>query len=435
MTTPREVPEDQNGPRELPRPSSQPLTLVLLALLLAFSLFHYAYDCVFRAWIGEKIDFQTYYAAALTIRDGGDIYDCSQLKQQLPRPRYGRFSGYPPFFAILMVPFTLLPVDAATGLWFVLNHLFILLSAVLLARAIGNLTYTTGLLLFALAANLFAFHFDLDLGQSNILMLLLIALGLCLANNGHPLWAGFSLGVATLTKLEPFLLVLFCLWRRRFRTAGAALVTIALLMGLSVAHSGAEVHRSWAADVLPHLSNVSGFAHDEGDSAADHTKHGLNSLFARLLVANRTTRPLTEAPVLAKALTWLSCGLVLAVSLFVCKPDRLKSKRLFALEFGLMVTTLLIVSPKCVEHHLVLLLIPYFLLFGRLARNPSRHTAALAVAVLSFVLCGAEYPYYHESFRSGLLVLLMSARLYGMVMLWGLLIYFVGSERRSLSRG
>src|SRR5438128_5070342 len=70
-------------------------------------------------WIG--VDFHVYYEAAHVLRRGADIYTAGIS------PPY----VYPPLLAVLVVPLSLLPVDAATIIWKLSQHIFSLLAGVL----------------------------------------------------------------------------------------------------------------------------------------------------------------------------------------------------------------------------------------------------------------------------------------------------------------
>src|SRR6478609_9939920 len=61
-------------------------------------------------WIG--VDFHVYYQVAQVLRRGQDIYAAGIS------PPY----VYPPLLAMLVTPISLLPVDAATILWKLLQH-------------------------------------------------------------------------------------------------------------------------------------------------------------------------------------------------------------------------------------------------------------------------------------------------------------------------
>ena len=86
------------------------ITLLLVIGLGAVSVYRAAYSPDHRS------DFTVYTAAGDAVLAGADLY-----KAQNPR---GLSYVYPPPFAILMVPFSLLPLSLGTLAWYALSVLF-----------------------------------------------------------------------------------------------------------------------------------------------------------------------------------------------------------------------------------------------------------------------------------------------------------------------
>jgi len=231
---------------------------------------------------GGRYDFSTYYAAAWALRHDihANIYDASALAQAGAAAH--TFVGpplpytYPPLFAILLSPFTVLPFKTLAALWLALNCALWLTVALVLAREIALLLTgrihlsdgdtahkrtLTGVLanpipLVALALALLlclsgepAIQTVLT-GQINLLVLLPLALGPELERRGHLRWVGAMIAVAAMLKFTPAILLLYFALRRRWQAAFAGLAVLAALMlfcvvvgpGVALASVGQALH-------------------------------------------------------------------------------------------------------------------------------------------------------------------------------------------------
>ncbi len=164
---------------------------------------------------------------------------------------------YPPFAALLLRPFALLPLGAtvaiftgltvlgvvATTRWLVtpvvarhdLPWLFTLTVAVLLAFAVESTRET------------------ISFGQINMLLVVLILADLLFAVPGGRRWAGVGVGLATALKLFPGIFILYLLATRRWRAAVVASATaaVATLLAATVAPRDSWrfwTHELWATD-------------------------------------------------------------------------------------------------------------------------------------------------------------------------------------------
>lgn len=230
---------------------------------------------------GQGFDFATYYGAALAVRDhaSANIYDLHVIqaaaiahRAQLPLDLY----VYPPVLAVLQVPLTLLPYDAARLTWIALNVVCWLGSTMLLAVVLrdalgsalvrgdtvasGDAQGEAGRLrvprhrqtvnalclvswgspadtwhVWAIAALVsmvyLPFSLTLGYGEINGLILLLLLLAYLLERHGRPGLAGALLGVAVVIKLFPVVVVGYYALRGRWRVVrGAALSCLALAL-------------------------------------------------------------------------------------------------------------------------------------------------------------------------------------------------------------
>jgi len=185
------------------------------------------------------------YAAAIGVvaalrADGGtDFRDFWQTAQHFRQT--GQISSelgvhnYLPFFTLLMTPWSVLPLRLAIVLFTLLSFGLLALTVVLVETMLnGELaSRPRPALLVAVGLMLPYVHSCGVLGQVGLLLLFLIVAAWFLAWRGREWMAGAVLGLATLIKLLPGLLLVFFLLKRRWRVAGAALA-VAVICGLGM---------------------------------------------------------------------------------------------------------------------------------------------------------------------------------------------------------
>lgn len=224
--------------------------------------------------IAGRYDFSTYYAAGAALRANlhANIYDDHVLARigadahvlvNPPLPY-----TYPPLFAILLSPFTLLSFRVLSRIWFLANAalwaglalVFANEMRVLLGTSLASAAPATGgprnwlsrllrddpaPLVALAAAALLCLSFTpgaqtLALGQIDFIVLAPLALVPWLTRHGHERWVGAAIAFSAMLKLTPILLIGYLLLRRRWQAALSALVTLAALAILSAALVGPD---------------------------------------------------------------------------------------------------------------------------------------------------------------------------------------------------
>ena len=183
--------------------------------------------------IGDD-DFGVFYAGAASLAAGRSPY-------------VGDFVS-PPWFALALLPLTLLPLPLARGLWFALNLALLLTATVACARLVG-LTWPRRRLL--LATRAFArwppVEFGLKLGQNSLRVWLLILIALLAAQHRSSSGAGGALALALVKPQLAFLFVgglALHLWRQG--AARAFLLALAAIFAALVAVTAALAPDSYA---------------------------------------------------------------------------------------------------------------------------------------------------------------------------------------------
>ncbi|WP_082393309.1 glycosyltransferase 87 family protein [Nocardia arizonensis] len=295
------------------------------------------------------IDLQVYRLGVETLRHGGDMYG------QLPQTTLGIGLPfiYPPFAALVLGPFALLPWDAAAFTFFVTSTAALALTLYLVARKVWPGQDARGLALFAtacaapLAMLLEPTRSTLDFGQVNLLLMVLVAAD-CLTEK--PRWRrGMLVGIAAAIKLTPAAFVLYFLVRKDYKAAVTAAVTGAAATALSFAILPGASVRYWFGG----LGNVDGLS-----GSAFHTNQSIQGVLARLRVPEPTF-----------TILWLLLGAALLL-LVVVAMRRAADMPALALSINAVFT--LLVSPISWSHHWIWIAAALFAMVGYATRLPWR---------------------------------------------------------------
>ena len=196
---------------------------------------------------GHQIDFDIYRMGAGHVF-GSDLYSV-RLSRALMGGSPGMRFTYPPFAALLFLPFSRLPVQAGQVTWSLLNLAALFaLTALSIRAARPQLSRRTAFGIAALALllvlRLNPDALTLALGQVNIVIVLLVLADLTRVwrVGSRRLPTGIGVGIAAAVKLTPLIFVPFLLLTRQFRAAATALGTFLLC---SLGTFAVAPHSSW----------------------------------------------------------------------------------------------------------------------------------------------------------------------------------------------
>jgi hypothetical protein len=299
--------------------------------------------------------------------------------------------NYLPFFPIFMLPWSLLPLPVA-GVLFTLLSVGLFAVAVVLAEnllADGLPARPRGPLLAALLLALPYVHACAVVGNVGLLLAFLIVAAWFLVERQQEWAAGAALGLATLIKLLPGVLIIFFLLKRRWRVAGgAAIVTVVLGVGMPLASLGPE--RTWqqhAAFFQRAAQGNSAIAAitSEPPFKRTYSNNALPIVLRRLLspvdaAKETTTQPLrvnvADAP--AGVILGVYIALVALLLAATVVPTLLKSPawpppdvlagRSLRAQYGMWCALMLLAAPLVWTHYLPLLYWPLAILIDRVAR-------------------------------------------------------------------
>ncbi|GGM68968.1 membrane protein [Longimycelium tulufanense] len=334
-----------------------------VTLLVGISVTAIVAWVLYRVTSDLHIDLEVYRAGVLAWWHGGDPYG------SLPATRSGAHLPfiYPPFAALALGPFVVLPWSAAVAALIATSLVALGGTLYLVARrlwpaggTVGALTATSVALPLALVLEptFETFRF----GQVNIVLMALVAAD-CLVVS--PRWPrGLLVGIAAAIKLTPAAFLLFFVLRRDFRAAITAVVSGAVATVLGFAVAPAASMRFWFGG-MP-TSGISG--------SPFHTNQSIQGTLARL----------EFPPVLLEA-CWLvaTLALVLLAAVLIRRVEA-------TLAVVVNAAVGLLVSPTSWSHHWVWIA-PTLLVLTAYALRLRSIGWALAAMVLAVVFLVAPH--------------------------------------------
>ena len=376
------------------------------SLLLAISglpvLFVYAWQALISPiFLGGYLgDFQeSYLRAAQRIASGQDPYDlCATMGCLEPTgPQYVT----PPMLAWMLQPLVGAGSHAITvGAVLVMNaSVFLFIWLTLRALRVGDWQLAALLVLTALAFE--PVTGNISEGQVNLVLLGLSGIWFAAWMDGGRWWGGLALGAAIAIKIIQAPVVLLVLWARRWSMFGAAAGAGVVLWLVGAPQYLLE----YLTKVLPAVSAGTGFFEN----------HSPGGTITRLFDPN-TFVVARGSPAPARILTAL-----VAVAVIVVTLAALRGSGNRALEAAAMVAATPLIASYSWGTHLVLLLLPMFILIVWSLER--RDWMVLALVAASWLLIGPVHKLLQFLLVSGypdLLVLrvLAEAGVAGIAALW-----------------
>ena len=421
--------------------------------------------------ITNNHDFAVYYQAAMNLRRGRDIYaDCALFKEAIESGTFDYKAedtvwpyAYPPLLATLLLPLSYLSYAWASGLWIAVNLAALVVGTWLCLRALGPVTLPRLALALLLLYGYRPAIVTLRLGQIDMfIFLLLAAVFYCMVSgsttrlsvrlsahaegssnyslvSGREWLAGVVLGLAVGLKFFAGVLVAYLFWKRRWRPAICATVTAAILLVGSFAVVNFDA-------VFAYLDFTS--LYSRGGFAGYPYHQCFNAFFTRLLEDNLFVAPIRgwDLPWLADILTLICSGAVGLTTAWLCWGTVDLTDRRFALEFGLVVTALLLVMPPSPLYSFTWLLLPFLALLvdsmetqvrtlgtqrvpvsePACAGLRSKALTALGLTALAYIITARDYPYRIRF----IIRVLQSHYLFGALLLWLVLAWWLWTTRK-----
>jgi hypothetical protein len=431
----------------------------LVAALLALTVYRARQiDALLAPGRLHANDFKHLWIGARLLDLGQSPYDPQLLFAMAEAHHLGGINPYVylPFTGLQLAPIARLPFDRAARLWFWLNHLFLglAIAATALHAAWSRHRWASGWLAafgVLVAAFMMPLSRQMTAGQLNCALVLALVVILISVERRLSVLAGLAIAWATLFKLSPGLFVLYLLWKRAWRLIGWTALWLAILVGWSLWRVGLDIHLQF----LPLLADMrighSTWAQQGMYYHCDPANQAVGSFLLHIFASRNAwnlielardpafvpTAPWIDlGPSVANALTALFALGVLGVLVFVTRRGWGRggpSADAWRAEWSLLVIASLLI-PSLMWDHCAVQLLPILMLgiWGSftLARPPARVLALLGWLAAA-VLLAVPVNHWSPALRHGLGLVVMSVRLWGVLLMFGLAVWW----RFSLNHG
>ena len=300
----------------------------ILIYLFSLAVFLHIGFSLFKIITTFAPDFNVFYYTAWDVLHGLDPYNDSKLATGF---------GYPVVTTFVYLPFTLLPYKIAQGLFVILNALSVPLIVWLSLKLIQKkISLNVVILVTALTYLSFPVKFTLGMGQSGLLVSLLLLIAFYLRETKQKIKSGLLLGIAVLMKPILGFILLFFFLKKEWKIIITAGFFILFLTTLSLIIFGVDKYVFYLTSVLPQLIKPVG--------REIYYNQGIMGFVSRL-----------TGNIFLKGITSIFLSLVF-LSLLLRETLKPKDNRLL---FALFLITLVLIDTLSWQHHFVLLIYPF----------------------------------------------------------------------------
>ncbi len=351
---------------------------VLSAVIILFAIACLSVFCIKLGTITHDsadtvygVDFIAYYTAARLIESGDiheiypDIADDFSAVDQGTFYETAKKAGFPltptryVYLPLFLAPFTLFTAFSyltAATLWLILNLCAVIVIIILQWSLTHDLPHPLLRFLAIISLNLCSFPllYALKLGQTSIMVYLLVCLIFYCTLKKKDYLAGIFLGVIITLKYSPLLFLLYFLYRKRYTLVISSAVTTGSLFLLSLLIYGLPLHEQY----WDYLSEFSGIR------IAAWSNQSIDAFALRLAVKTSifSFAPLPAAPfisLISYATTLLVVGIVY---FFISRNKGEKDIKDYSLEFSAVVLCFLLISPISWLHYFSMTALPVILI-------------------------------------------------------------------------
>lgn len=333
-----------------------------------------------------------YYPRFIKANPGVSAYvsaaEC-MLRGETPLHCDATLFTYPPFFALLMVPFVSLPDWLVELIWYAVL-LVTLAVALPVSEALTKRVFPGGwtareLVVFRCVALLLFLKFMLAVLENqsfDSIALIFLLLGVLAMVNGRQFAAGAGIAVAAALKVTPLIFLPYLLLKRRFAAAAAFVVVFAVLLVLPDLLLPPK--QSWHTVTWLREVALGPFAVDPASIRLPFWV-GANPLNQSMRGAISRIVDELKQPELFAVATYAVVGTyIVTVGALILKS--LRDDRLVPVDCALLMISMLLLSPVSSRSHFVALILPYMLALAAVRRGQATRTVGTVVLSLSFLL-------------------------------------------------
>ncbi len=401
------------------------LSHLFLACLILLSLIESA--SLLKAGRVHSNDYKHLWLGTRVLTEGGSPYDPKMLLTAARQFDIDSINPYVylPATGLFLWPFSKLSLPASIVAWFALNWI-LAWAAVLLGPYWVKLERPRRAQFFGALFLIGSMPFmrQMTAGQMNLIVLGSAVISWGWLIRGRDSAAGIVLGLAAAFKIAPFFFLLPLFGLRRWKAVaglGASFLAVNLL---ALALYGSGVHR----EALPVLSNMgygqSTWSEFGMDFYRDPFNQSINALMHHLFTDNPYTTPWVDLGAgMANGLTWVGSllmlgglGYLLGIYFFSARATQPWGDAESSLL--LLAVLMMLLLPSLLWDHYALQALPIlFWMTGRSKGKLGAWDSASLILAFAFL----AFPWFHaaDAFRHGPGILLMSFRLWGLLILLG----------------
>jgi hypothetical protein len=392
-----------------------------LALLMMLSLVHFTYQFYEILHKSRFEDITKIFQAAEKLKNGEDPYEYGITKND---PLFAHSYVYPPPFAQFMQLF--LPLGFADGikLWSILNFVLYLFLIVAMTRMFDLKWRSYGFYAFVLIAlNFRPAISTLSNGQMDILMLALMVGAFALATRDLYFASGATMACAIIVKLQPVLMMPWYFTRQRWRGLFGTAFGIAFIVCISITMNSPVLYERYITKILPSRSaELTGHPEDQSLSAFICRLSGVVGM--NKLTPSQHFGILIATYTVAALLALITLGAMW----YSYQPGELQ----LSLCFSAFITLMLLILPTAWIHYETQLLFPIGALLFYALFEGNVKIFVIWVICAFLISFGDRSLFADPKFNTLPLNLIQSYKFYGILLMWGTLIY--AQVERKLAR-
>lgn len=357
-----------------------------LAILLVLFLIPNLFEPVLNSKLSYgRTDFAPPYAASqvMQTKENKDLYS-HHVTWQVEKIRPEKDGGglrylYPPSYAVLFIPLTWFEFNTATRIWILLNLLMLFGSCYLILKILKANTLDGWVIILVIFIYFFPIYKALASGETNILILFFIVLAIYLFLAKKNFSAGLALGMATIVKIFPIILLPYFLWRKKYKLAAGVAVFLITVTLISICYGNLDMEKKYYGKVLPDLI-TNGI---NMNLATGHSKT-LTGFLMRNFTTTVEFTPIIVLPQIAiQIIRYLITFSLLAIGAYLIIRRKKRDKRDYLLEISYIITFGLIAATYIQDQYSIWLLIPILLLlFGLSSFAKKWDTALLTFGII-----------------------------------------------------
>lgn len=359
----------------------------IFTVFTIFSLLILSVSSVIRSviilWNNYLPDLSVYYNSVILLSQGNNPYLSQGLFTQV---------NYPPATLLLMYPLLYFSFPTASNIWTVFSVFAFLLSITCLYLTKPLKVKLLTFIVFGSVIS-FPFKFTLGMGQVNLLLLFLIsAFLLCVVKN-KKFSAAIFFSLSVVFKVFPIIFVLPVIFNKKFKIILISLGLLFLFLIFSLILINPSISIYYFKNILPPLilSPAGGIYYNQS----------LTGFAARLHLPQ-------YVPELVRVILAIT-------SLIIAFNHR---KNIF-FSMSIILTMILLINSFTWQHHLVLLLLPFYLILSNKLTKKLLFLVIISYFLITFNLNNPEN--FANTWHGNIL---LSHGFIGVFLLWSILVFF-----------